>query len=104
MGEEIKQLVLLGTDLETKDYLLENEIGDMTFHDIVEFLHEKHEKLMADFMSLPEFRLLSKEAFYINFYYVDDRGGMFPIERSEEVKNILQISDTVSWEITTYTS
>ena len=103
MTGEKKELVLIGSEINTRDYFTAPELEGKNFNDIIDLLYKKYEENIISFASenLSNIKA-TKDRIAIKFKYVDASGDKITIEPSDEVLNIMEITDTVNWSIETF--
>jgi hypothetical protein len=103
MGEEKKQLVLIGSEINTRDYITEAEVDGQNFNDIIEFLYKKYEEPIISYAQEQLGNIVArKDRIAIKFNYADVSGSVVMIEPSDQVQDIMQLNDTVNWTVETF--
>jgi hypothetical protein len=104
MGEDKKkQLILIGSEINTRDYVPVTELQGKTFNDLIDFLYKKYEEPIIAYARERMRNLeLGRDRIAVKFQYADPSGSMVTIEPSEQVLNILGLTDTVYYTIETF--
>ncbi len=97
-----KELVFVCSEIGTRDYE-PKELIDKKFSDVSDWLWEKYDKQILNFLK-PNFSGLEsidsiehKNRAPLRFDYIDQAGKLVPIDHAEDVWNTSQITDQVYW-------
>ena len=104
MGEEEKkQLILLGSEIQSRDYIPAEDLENKRFTDLVDFLYKKYEEPILSHVREALSNIVARrDRIPIKFQYADPSGTMITIDPSDEVLSIMELSNTVHWTVETF--
>ncbi len=92
------ELVFVCSEIGTRDYAPKN-IMDKQFRDVSDWLWKKYDKQIVNLLkqNLSGLEKPDRDRAPLSFDYTDPAGKLVPIDHTEDVKNIAQITNQVFW-------
>ena len=96
-----KDLVLINSEIGTRDYFAKGDVEGKTFRDIADELHKKYQEQIAEYARAQVGNLVQgdQSRLPLRFYYVDQAGNENELDHSDAASDTMQLSDKVFWSI-----
>lgn len=98
-----RELVIICSEVGTRDYV-PNDILKKQFRDVSEWLWKKYDAQILGFLKqshsgleTPESRETNRDRAPLRFDYTDPAGKLVPIDHTEDVRSIAQVTDQIFW-------
>jgi len=98
---EGKDLILINSEIGTRDYYGKGNLESKTFRDIAEDLHIKYQDQIFEYAKSQLSNILQNDRtrLPLRFYYVDQAGNENEIDHSDKVFDIMRLGSEVFWSI-----